>query len=150
MLKYWFEKEKQEVQISNATQQCAELLLPSVRFKGPASDLLNKRGDLLTVNPILAQKSSVLVSPLKKGARAERDSVMERTRKDEREQREGCLTQSPYPVSHPIVDRDFSDKYSRVASVAMAVGSCRTGPPADWNVLKTFDRICPTIGWELV
>ena len=38
---------------------------------------------------MLAQKSSVLVSPLKKGARAERDSVMERARKEEREQREG-------------------------------------------------------------
>ena len=55
-----------------------------------------------------------------------------------------------YPVSHPIMDRDFSAKYSRVASVAMAVGSCRTGPPADRNVLKTFDGICPTIGWESV
>ena len=37
------------------------------------------------------QKSSVLVSPLKKGARAERDSVIERARKEEREQREGEL-----------------------------------------------------------
>ena len=43
-----------------------------------------------TGNPLLAlQKSSVLVSPLKKGARAERDSVMERARKDERQEREG-------------------------------------------------------------
>ena len=40
-----------------------------------------------------------------------------------------------YPVSHPIVDGDFSAKYSRVASVAMAVGSCRTGPPADRSVI---------------
>ena len=31
----------------------------------------------------------MLVSPLKKGARAERDSVIERARKEEREQREG-------------------------------------------------------------
>ena len=55
-----------------------------------------------------------------------------------------------YPVSNPIVNRDFSAKYSRVASVSMAVGSCTTGTPADQNVLKTFDRICPTIGWESV
>ena len=55
-----------------------------------------------------------------------------------------------YPVSHPIVDRYFSAKYSRVASIVMAVGSCRIGPPADWNVLQKFDRICPTIGWESV
>ena len=59
-------------------------------------------------------------------------------------------SESLYPVSHLIVDIDFSAKYSRVASVAMAVGSCRTGPPADRNVLKTFDGICPTIGWESV
>ena len=55
-----------------------------------------------------------------------------------------------YPVSHPIVDRDFLAKYSRVACITRAEGSCRTGPPADRNVLKTFDRMCPTIGWESV
>ena len=52
-----------------------------------------------------------------------------------------------YPVFHPIMDRDFLAKYSRVASIARAIGSCRTGPPANRKVLKTFNKIYFTIGW---
>ena len=62
----------------------------------------------------------------------------------------GLSARETYNVSHSIQDRYFLAYYSIIASLARALGNCRTHPPADGNVLKIFDRICPTIGRESV